>query len=793
MRPVRLELQGFTVFTEHTEVNFDDAGYFALVGPTGSGKSSLIDAICFALYGSVPRYDHKGLVHPVISQGRLEARVRLDFAIGADRFTAVRVVRRADSGAKVKEARLEHAGEVLAGNVTELNAEVERIIGLSFEQFTTCVVLPQGDFARFLHDDPRDRQELLVKLLNLGIYDHMRELARARESGHKANIAALEGRLSVLAGMTPDALDDARARMDALEKLRAKVTEAGSQIEELSSAVAEATARAGEARGWADRLASMKFPAAVSELGRSVVEAQEEVKAARRAMADAASDVAAATEARDELPDQGELKVAIAAHDRAAALDYKISAARKDLKRLEANDAVAESTLQKARTRLNGAEQHMREAESRHAAIHLAAGLTDGDRCPVCLQTVLSAPQHDIPVDLDSAERRLVSAREELIASELARNEAARAVERASAALGQMEVAMAEISESLVGHRDRAEVQEMLVRIDAAETALKAARVAELQTRDRLDAASAKLERAHSQEDDARHEFELVRDALIPLSPPPAARKILADDWRALLEWAPAKANDLTEQAASIESVAQNDRARLHALEAELGSSCEACGITYEAGHLSESVAVAVAEARAEVERIKSAIAEAGELSREVEDAERALGIAHALATHLSANGFEKWLVNAGLDRLVVGASQILMELSGQQYSLQTDAGGNFVVLDHDNANARRSARTLSGGETFLASLALALALSDQLSDLASEGAARLEAIFLDEGFGTLDSETLDTVAATIENLAASGRIVGVVTHVRELAERIPVQLRVRKGLRTSTVERIDA
>jgi len=140
---------------------------------------------------------------------------------------------------------------------------------------------------------------------------------------------------------------------------------------------------------------------------------------------------------------------------------------------------------------------------------------------------------------------------------------------------------------------------------------------------------------------------------------------------------------------------------------------------------------------------------------------------------------------------LVEGATAILEQLSDGQYALTIDDGGAFQVIDRHNADETRSAKTLSGGETFLASLALALALSDQLADLASEGAASLEAIFLDEGFGTLDPETLDTVAATVENLAEDGRMVGIVTHVRELAERVPVQYRVRKDLRTSTVEQV--
>ena len=91
----------------------------------------------------------------------------------------------------------------------------------------------------------------------------------------------------------------------------------------------------------------------------------------------------------------------------------------------------------------------------------------------------------------------------------------------------------------------------------------------------------------------------------------------------------------------------------------------------------------------------------------------------------------------------------------------------------------------MSGGETFQASLALALALSSQISALAAAGAARLDSIFLDEGFGTLDAETLEVVATTLEALAQGDRMVGVVTHVAELAERVPVRFRVARNARS--------
>ena len=136
--------------------------------------------------------------------------------------------------------------------------------------------------------------------------------------------------------------------------------------------------------------------------------------------------------------------------------------------------------------------------------------------------------------------------------------------------------------------------------------------------------------------------------------------------------------------------------------------------------------------------------------------------------------------VARALGRLVEGASTLLRELTSGAYSLALDDVNAFLVIDHRNADEPRTVRPLSGGERFLASLALALALADHVAELAAEGAARLESLFLDEGFGTLDPDTLDVVAAALEELGSRGRVVGIVTHVRDLADRLPVRFEVR-------------
>jgi exonuclease SbcC len=129
------------------------------------------------------------------------------------------------------------------------------------------------------------------------------------------------------------------------------------------------------------------------------------------------------------------------------------------------------------------------------------------------------------------------------------------------------------------------------------------------------------------------------------------------------------------------------------------------------------------------------------------------------------------------------------MELSNGRYAFAFE-NDRFLVVDHDNARQTRSTDTLSGGETFLASLALALALAEHLPGFgAGAHAHALESLFIDEGFSNLDVETLDIVASALEAIGQGGnRLVGVVTHLPALAERMPARITVHKSQTGSTV-----
>ncbi|HRE90501.1 MAG TPA: SbcC/MukB-like Walker B domain-containing protein, partial [Myxococcota bacterium] len=160
------------------------------------------------------------------------------------------------------------------------------------------------------------------------------------------------------------------------------------------------------------------------------------------------------------------------------------------------------------------------------------------------------------------------------------------------------------------------------------------------------------------------------------------------------------------------------------------------------------------------------------------------------LGEDLKSNQFQEYVLEEVNADLAHGASARLLVLSGGRYRLGAGKDG-YEVFDEDNGGERRSTDTLSGGETFLASLALALELSEQIQR--KSGKVHLDCIFIDEGFGTLDAETLETVAEAVEALGSTGRLVGLITHVTELAARMPDRIQVDKTAEGSRLRVMSA
>lgn len=155
------------------------------------------------------------------------------------------------------------------------------------------------------------------------------------------------------------------------------------------------------------------------------------------------------------------------------------------------------------------------------------------------------------------------------------------------------------------------------------------------------------------------------------------------------------------------------------------------------------------------------------------------------LTLNLKSDKFQAYLLEDLEEELVTRATVLLQTLTDSRYTLKRKPkNGEYWVEDNWNGGEMRRVRTLSGGETFATSLAMALALSEKLSM-----GVELGSLFLDEGFGTLDAETLESVTQILESLRQQDRLIGVITHIPALAERLPTQVKVHKSPQGSRLE----
>jgi exonuclease SbcC len=348
------------------------------------------------------------------------------------------------------------------------------------------------------------------------------------------------------------------------------------------------------------------------------------------------------------------------------------------------------------------------------------------------------------------------------------------------------------ISATLADAPSEADVAQSLEAIANADEILRQAHKDAAARRADLSAADKGRSSLAGEEQKAWAQLRKSRDPVVALGAPAVEDSDLAAAWETLTTWAREQHTDRTKRQPRLDENASALEQRVRGDTADLTGLLAEHDITDVEDPARAPAVVAAHTARAEnqLKAVRQDRKNAAKLDEQIRNRREEEQVATMLGQFLRASSFERWLCSEALDSLVAEASETLMELSGGQYQLDRDDRNDLVVIDYEDAGARRPVHTLSGGETFQASLALALALSRQVVGL-SAGMRDLNSMFLDEGFGTLDQDTLETVGTTLERLSAdSDRMIGIITHVAALAERVPVRFVVSRTGATSTLRK---
>lgn len=901
MRPLRLLLQAFGPYLDRTELDltqFQEHGLFLITGPTGGGKTSLLDAMSFALYCRATGGRRSFAAMRCMSAPEdLPTLVELDFSLQGETYRFRRsqyTYRKRNKETELRESHecfqwKEGDFQLLeSGSESAVRRRAEELLHLTCEQFSQVIVLPQGDFLRLLRANSKDKGEMLKTLFSAGLWRQVTDRLHQRTR----SLEEQTGRLSAMresflrkeqAGSTPELEGKAAALAQREQALQQEASDLSKTLEEsqsllqaaetysrLEAACQEAETAHGQAlAAWKETereapllqqkreqaQALREQAVAVAQEQAQLSQQREELHRAQTAAAQAASARKQAQAKKQELEGlqrQGEalslrmekgrafLKTCEEAAARLPALLErrqaleKLSAAWEELARRKARQAaaleglsIAEQAAAQKQLLLETVSLRLERQEAllrQNAALQLAHTLEPGKPCPVCGALEHPSPaagQETLlePRQLESLRQEEKSARQAQVkAAALVASRKAEA-DQAAEAVSQQEAAWKEAAAS-AGDFTREEAAAQLAQ--AAALAEKAKGEAA-----RLEAAKEKLRALEKERDACQQRETALREKLSALEAQAQELERRAQeaqaacaglDHSALEEAIQAKgrAYDAKEKAAAQllqeaqEEDAQRERAQAalslaqQALE-KANAQWRACPTPWEERpqlpqlrqqcqtlrQESLSRREELGKAASARQALEGTLQEARRLEEELAALEGQLSRVARLSKSLSGSNPMKmpilqYVLSVMLEEVLGSANRFFATLSRGRYALRLKDGpatrgyGGLDLEVLDGASMLpRSIETLSGGEQFLASLSLAFGLSDVVQN--HSGAVRLDSLFIDEGFGSLDGETLDTAMKALAMLQSGGRLIGIISHVSELKNRIPCRVEVNR------------
>lgn len=813
MKPLKLQFSGLNSYRQMQTVDFSalaERGLFGIFGPTGAGKSTVLDAITLALYGEVDRAANK-------TQGMINAREKscyasFEFELGGHIYQAERLYERKKDDAfasRVKSCRLiEDDQRVLADKSEDMTREIIALLGMDRSRFCQTVILPQGKFDKLLTMAPAERSSMLEELFQFSAYgealvkkvrQHLREAEDALDSLREQRL--------LLGDCSPTAIKAAEAHD---RELRQRMQEQAAIVEQKREALRKSELiahQAGELAGHERELAGLSARRPAIELDRLALERGLAAEQLRRDI-----DRATETHLSRQAARQGLREAYITAcgclhwqHERWQATAVtgggdpaaQAAAAQADADRAahRLNEAEALLIAQRREEKLcyerwQKAEEAAEALRRDQAAAFLAATLQPGRPCPVCGGTDHRPVAHDIP--------------EQQVKSALSAAQQAKELWRQQGRLCESsESGLHELRQD--GERLRREAEQARALSERLLTESEIMEQAWRQGRQRLAELSASfLEEPEHQGWRQAGEAEPPREGDMAtaqlqlaqaLSRWEAAEALLLEiqeQLRAGVETAGfATANEAKKALLSQEQRQQllesirvfDEQERLHTAEIgrlkELLRGQDPMGLeaaereAREAEAEQNSLHAESGRAGAELARLVDAAKKDAALSARQKEAQSQADTLKRLSGLLKGNAFVRWLAHGSLLSLAHEASHILAGLTNNRYQLQLvedSRGSDFIMADNHNGGLQRPVASLSGGETFLVSLALSLALSQKIQ----MRSARLGFFFLDEGFGSLDENSLEAALTVLERLPSDQRSVGVITHVQGVRERMP-------------------
>ena len=871
MKPIQLKMQAFGAYVEPVTLDFErglgDEKIFLIHGDTGAGKTTILDAICYALYGETSGKARDGkMMRSLSAADNVATEVEFTFKLGEKIFTAYREINYNPNRKEKFQSKQELAydGKILTKD-REIKSKITELIGFNSDQFRQVVMLPQGKFAEFLSANADERQAVLNVLFDSEPYKKIEDTLREKFKTSADEAEKLKTRQETLSEQTKGAN---------LDEITAQLSKAQTKVNELKNIFDAAQKNLSDGKTLSDKFKNLReLTKTLTEAKRFLFDAGEQLKTAQaeyqlregeesrrkeldrtvqelkifsKTLADLKKrestleiereKLAAATKTFDACeakikPYEARLIQRKAEREKLAGADVDFERAKQLLKRarelenLQRNISQLEKTLTMEREKLAIVEEKFKSAQIElnrlqivHSAAHLATKLVDGEPCPVC-----GSREHPkIIAEAIPTVAELNTAQENLDRCDKDRYRHKQTVAGTEAKLSTQKNRLPEfdgVPDVPTAEKICADAQEKSdalktcqANIDKGEkfiednkTALKYAE----QEKNSAANAVAKLEGEISGLRQQIPENYLTNREKLNADLHAAQNELttLENAWKS----AQKNFNDATKNHSECDATFKTVQKNFDALNAELkGKTLPDIDELYRAANISDENLTAARDERAKLETqldtLKNFSAELDEVTKKLDAQQKIADMWRRLSDVANATGkgeselkisFQRYFLSTMFNDVVIEANNRLRKMSDGRYAFQMkdagktkaqSAGLNLEILD-EYTGKTRAVETLSGGESFLASLSLALGLAAVVRN--KVGGIQLDTIFIDEGFGSLDNDALNFAISTITE-QSGGRLVGIISHVESLKDNLPVRLEVTKIKNGSTAKFIS-
>lgn len=878
MKPCKVEFQAFGPYAGHELVDFEKLaakGLFLICGKTGTGKTMILDAITFALYGKSSGHGRDDFEAMRCTNAAFDVATYVSFTFENNgvyyRFERRLERKRKNLSVSYMAWQKDENGmwTALFENAKEkmLNEKAEEIIGLSYEQFRQVIVLPQGQFEKFLTSDSADKEKILTSIFGeekwQAVAQLMFEEATERRQQLKSLQEQIRNSLQEEACETLEELEENVAqKKESLTAMEVSYQDHAyeKQIKELRDRLAlvsrfqdlqkgkervrayeeKMPERAVQEKRIGDAQRAEKVRTLLSELYTAETAwvqrktaAQKADQAAVQAKQQAEQillQVTAQQQKNSEIEEKKAQKIQLEAktadYESIAALEQSCEKQRKEteaaVQAAEREKQIYESYAPKLVMLHETYEKSMEEHRSLLAAYlagitgELAASLIEGQPCPVCgsrehpqkaVRTAADTAKKDVEAkrsEADSIYQRLQQTMQKQEQAKKQYEEKQRLAQELQLAKETAHTKLAQMQNHLIPEiHSLAELQKKLQQlsdeIEKATEEMQRLTKQQEQANNAVAETEAKAELAHQEAEVAQKKQETAMQELAKglsengFSDAGEAEHLLMDE---------KELEELRRRIADFDAGKKAAEEQVKRLQEELGGQQEpdADACKTELAHLEKQQETYAKETAVLAETIRrlsqkaEKLAQAGEgIEEKLLEAEQDLAFAKKLRGD-AGTGLQRYVLGILFSSVIAAANRMLSMVHGGRYRLfrsdekaqgSNKRGLELKVYDKNSEEHEgRFVNTLSGGEKFLTSLALSIGMST----IAQKSGIRIEALFIDEGFGSLDEDSITDAMQILGSIQQANGLVGIISHVQLLQERIPTKLRVEENEKGSHI-----